>query len=242
MIWRTDITVILSEYSSASLLVGLFFFESRLGTMFVHNYRMAAEVKKLETPLHDLIAQAVAGDHAAFGELYREFAGVVYATLSRHLGPVPAVEDLVQTVFLKVYREFSDFRGEKPFRAWLKRACLYVVYDHLRSTKSSASESVGLEERDEGREPDNLERTPEAEYVKSEIARLTYAALDKLKPEKRIALVMHDFEGYTMDEVADVLRCSKFTVRTRLVRARREFTDHAKKNEALKQLIYRSVS
>lgn len=203
---------------------------------------MVAEVKKLETPLDDLIAQAVAGDHAAFGELYREFAGVVYATLSRHLGPVQAVEDLVQTVFIKVYREFSDFRGEKPFRAWLKRACLYVVYDHLRSTKSSERESVDRDHQVEGRAVHNLEQTPEAEYVKSEIARLTYEALAKLTPEKRIALVMHDFEGYTMDEVADVLGCSKFTVRTRLVRARREFTDHAKKNNALKQLISRSVS
>lgn len=212
-----------------------------MGTGFVHTYEMMAEVKKLETPLDDLIARAVAGDHAAFRELYREFSGVVYATLLRHLGSVPEIEDLVQTVFLKVYREFSDFRGEKPFRAWLKRACLYVVYDHLRSAKSHPRESVDLDERLGERLPDHSAQTPEAAYEKSEIARITYAALDKLKPEKRIALVMHDFEGYTMDEVADVLGCSKFTVRTRLVRARREFTEHAKKNGVLSQLISRSV-
>lgn len=212
-----------------------------MGKPYVYTDTMVAEVKKLDTFLDDLIARAVSGDHVAFGELYREFAEVVYATLVRHLGPIPAVEDLVQTVFLKVHREFCDFRGEKPFRAWLKRACLYVVYDHLRANNVRATECVELEDTLERRAVENSDRNPETEYVKSEISRLTYLALSKLRPEKRMALVMHDFEGYTMEEVGEVLECSKFTVRTRLVRARREFTDSIKKNKALKQLVSWSV-
>jgi RNA polymerase sigma-70 factor (ECF subfamily) len=203
---------------------------------------MTAEVQKLETPLNDMIARAVAGDHIAFGALYREFAGVVYATLAKSLGHVPAVEDLVQTVFLKVYRELSEFRGEKPFRSWLKRACMFVVYDHLRSTRSRASESVPLDDGVEGRLPEDEEQNPATDYERAEILRLTYAALETLKPEKRIALLMHDFEGHTMGEVAEVLGCSEFTVRTRLVRARQELTASLKKNQKLKQLVSRSVS
>jgi len=206
---------------------------------------MLATVTELETPHDDLVNQARAGDQAAFARLYREFSGFAYAALRRQLGSSPHVDDLLQQVFLKVYRELPEFLGDKPFRAWLRRACSFVVYDHLRQAKRHEAVSLDDDEREiqvAGADASEEAAGPEGELLQIEIRRRAHRILDKLKPEKRMALVMHDFEGYTLDEAAEVLDCSRFTVRTRLTRARREFAKLAGKDRALMQLIGRSAA
>jgi RNA polymerase sigma-70 factor (ECF subfamily) len=206
---------------------------------------MLASVTELETPHVDLVNRARRGDQAAFATLYEEFAGYAFAILRRQLGSSPHVEDLLQQVFVKVYRELPEFQGDKPFRAWLRRACYFVVYDHLR--KAKRHEAISLDDDDRGipiaeQEPGEAPADPERELLKAEIRRRSLTVLRKLKPEKRVALVMHDFEGHTLDEAAEVLGCSRFTVRTRVTRARREFAALAGKDKALMQLIGRSTS
>jgi RNA polymerase sigma-70 factor (ECF subfamily) len=203
---------------------------------------MAENITHLQSPLDEVIARAVEGDHAAFRELYREFVDVVYAVVYQALGENPDVEDLVQKIFIKLFREFPEYRGEKPFRAWLKMTCQFVLYDHLRNRGGTHNDKSDGYLSEEANSFESDSDSPERCFVKSETWRLAYAVLDKLKPDKRMALVMHDFEGYTMEEVAEVMGCSKYTVRSRLVRARREFAEKVKKNKALMQLIIRSVA
>jgi RNA polymerase sigma-70 factor (ECF subfamily) len=206
---------------------------------------MLASVTELEIPQDDLVARSRAGDQAAFARLYQEFSGYAYAILRRQLGASPQVEDLLQQVFVKVYRELPAFQGDKPFRAWLRRACHFVIYDYLRQARRH--EAIPLDDGERQIEVADQDPTgdpagPESELLKAEIRRRALLILGKLKPEKRMALVMHDFEGHTLDEAAEVLGCSRFTVRTRLTRARREFAALAGKDRALMQLIGRSAA
>jgi RNA polymerase sigma-70 factor, ECF subfamily len=203
---------------------------------------MSGKVSELQAPLDALIARAVDGDRVAFGALYRELSGTVYATICRQLGPSPDVEDLVQKVFLKVHRELVEFRGEKPFRAWLKCACGFIVCDHLRERSAKKREAFQRWSSEQEIVAGSSAETPEHELLQSEIRRMTYQALEKMKPEKRMALVMHDFEGFTLLEIAEMMRCSKFTARTRLVRGRRDFAAVVKRNTELMQLIDRGVA
>ncbi|MCP4601142.1 MAG: RNA polymerase sigma factor [Proteobacteria bacterium] len=204
-------------------------------------------ISEMKVPVDELVNGIKSGDHVAFTRLYREFAGFAYAILRRHLGLSHHLEDLLQQVFLKVYRETPEFRGDRPFRAWLRRACYFVIYDHIRSVKKTTFESLDAIDSDniiykqaliDDRKTDN----PEHSLMEVETLKRLHVILNKLSPEKRMALVMHDFEGHTMGEVAEILECSKFTVRTRLVRARREFANKAKKDKALMQCLGRSVA
>lgn len=207
---------------------------------------MAENVADLRPEHQDLINLARQGDSAAFYQLYTAYSSYVYAILRRHLGSSPHVEDLLQQVFLKIYKDLPEFRGDRPFRAWLRRACCFAIYDHFR--KTSRNPEVYLDDdfdiqHFQNGSPAEYGRAsgPEEDYVKSEIRKRTHKILDKLKPDKRMALVLHDFEGHTLDEVAEILGVSKFTVRTRLIRGRREYAQLAQKDRELMQLIGRSA-
>ncbi|MFO8074273.1 MAG: RNA polymerase sigma factor [Polyangia bacterium] len=205
---------------------------------------MPSAVTDLEQPHDDLIIRAAEGDLIAFGSLYDEFADYVHGILRRHLGSSPHVEDLLQKVFVKVLRDLPEFRGDRPFRAWLRRACYFAVYDHLREEarrsrvpldearleKEEVSSWTGSEPAPEG---------PEREYVRAEIRRATREKLARLTPEKQMAIAMHDFEGHTLDECGEILGVSRYTVRTRLVRGRRELAALVRKDNRLMQLIGR---
>jgi RNA polymerase sigma-70 factor (ECF subfamily) len=206
---------------------------------------MFAAVTDLRTPYDDLLVRAAEGDRSAFRQLYDEFSGYAYAMLRRQLGASPHVDDLLQQVFIKVYRELPEFRGEKPFRAWLRKACFFVVYDHLRRSRRHQTvplndEASPAEPASIAEQPQSCDGTPERALLQSEIRRNARRLLDRLTPEKRMALVMHDFEGHTLDEAAEILGCSRFTVRTRLVRARREFAALARKDRTMAILFERS--
>ncbi|MCP4675482.1 MAG: RNA polymerase sigma factor [Deltaproteobacteria bacterium] len=207
---------------------------------------MMATVTELGKHHDALLQRAGTGDLGAFDRLYREFAGYAYGIICRQTGQSPHAEDLLQQVFVKVFRELPEFRGDRPFRAWLRRACYFVVYDHWR--RNDRLKTVPLEDdKLEQQMPtpsseDQSEKGPEGNYIHAEIIRYARRLLDKLTPEKRMALIMHDFEGHTLEEAAEIIGVSKFTVRTRLVRARREFAKKAAKDKRLMQLIGRSES
>ncbi len=193
------------------------------------------KVHSLKNNHDECLGRAIKGDTTAFASLYREFAPFAYSILKRQLGSCPQVDDLLQQVFIKVYRELPVYKGDKPFRAWLRRACYFTVYDYLRQSKRH--KAVSIEEESSIAHIQANCDSPEFAYIQSEIKRHSLRNLDKLTAEKRMALVMHDFEGHSLDEIAEMFGVSKFTIRTRLVRARREFAGIATKNKRLMQLI-----
>lgn len=205
---------------------------------------MAKQITDLKTPYEDLISKARRGDQAAFYQIYEGFSGFAYAIFRRHLGNSPDVEDLMQQVFVKVYLELSEYRGDRPFRAWLRRACHFAIYDYLRASKrvDDPVEDDRLEEANRDSAETSEPPNPEVSFVKAEIRHHTRRIMNTMTAEKRMALFMHDFEGHTLLEISKILGCSMFTVKTRLVRARREFTAKAKKDTGLRQLLNRSVA
>ena len=78
-----------------------------------------------------LVAAAEAGDRGAFDKLYRRHLDSVYARLTRVIGPAPERDDLVQQIFLDVYRAMRRFRGDASFATFLHRIVLNVAAEHL---------------------------------------------------------------------------------------------------------------
>src|SRR5262249_5833526 len=86
---------------------------------------------------HDaLVAQAAAGDAAAFRALYTRHRADVARLVYRMLGARSDMDDLVQEVFFQVYRGLKDFRGKSKFTTWLPRVTVNVVLMHRRAAKS----------------------------------------------------------------------------------------------------------
>ncbi len=168
-----------------------------------------------------LVARVRGGDRAAFELLYRRHVTRVFARVSRLVGPVPERDDLVQEVFLGLYRALPGFRGEAALSTLLHRITANVAFDHLRRRRRRPSDSLdagaleALISADVGPEV----RTQRAR----ELARVL-AALDRIKPRKRIALLLRVVEGLPFEEIGAIVAASADTAKKRAQHGLRELT------------------
>lgn len=166
------------------------------------------------------IERAQRGDEAAFRELFVQHRETVARIVFRVIGPSPDVDDVVQDVFLHVYRSLRSFRGESKFSTWLFRLTTNVARMHLRRGRSRPQISdVPVPERPRDSSP---EVRPDDAIDRAERVRALYRLLDRLSDKKRTVLVLHDFEGMSAKEISDVVEAPVLTVRTRLFYARKE--------------------
>ena len=167
-----------------------------------------------------LIARAREGDTRAFQELFRRHQAKVARIVYRMIGPSPDVEDVVQDVFLNVYRSLHSFRGDAKFSTWLYRLATNVTRMHLRRGRSRPrfSDVEVPETRRDGKPPE----TPDVQVERAERVRALYRLLDGLSEKKREVIVLHDLEGVPAKQIAKALEIPVLTVRTRLFYARKD--------------------
>lgn len=172
-------------------------------------------------PDRALVERALAGDETAFRELFVRHRDDASRIVYRVLGPSPEIEDVVQEVFLHVYRSLGSFRGDARFSTWLYRLTVNVTRMHLRR-KRSRPRFADVEVPDAAPTDDAPALDP-AEQV-DQRARITalYRLVDALSEKKREVIVLHDFDGMPAKEIAESLGIPVLTVRTRLFYARKE--------------------
>lgn len=171
-------------------------------------------------PSRALIDRALAGDAGAFREIFRLHRQDVARLVYRMLGPSPDVDDVVQDVFLHVFRSLPSFRGDARFSTWLYRLTVNVTRMHLRRARSRPRfADVEIPEAPAQDAPDD---SPEALSDRAERVRALYRLLDALSEKKREVIVLHDFEGVPAKDIAELVGVPVLTVRTRLFYARKE--------------------
>jgi RNA polymerase sigma-70 factor, ECF subfamily len=170
------------------------------------------------TELSDLIERCKAGDGLAFREVFRSHRLDVARLVQRMTGRPSDLEDIVQEVFLQVYRSIKDFRGQSRFSTWLYRVTVNVVLMHRRAARSRP---VLQEAPDDGFGPDSRE-LPDDQVARARRVAAFYRLLDRLSDKKRAVFVLHELEGLSPGEIASVVGAPVLTVRTRLFYARRE--------------------
>ncbi len=156
------------------------------------------------------------GDTAALGELYRRHSRRVFSLCRRMTENTAEAEDLMQEVFIKLFREAGTFRGESAFTTWLHRLTVNVVLMYLRRHRRRFERLTEDAEIPEPATPDacRLASAPALDRVRLE------RALAELPPGYRAVFVLFDVEGYTHDEIALILGCSAGTSKSQLHKAR----------------------
>lgn len=175
---------------------------------------MAAMMVDVTDPL--LVRRAVDGDVDAFTKLLREHDDRMRAVAFRLVGSEPAMDDVLQSAYLKAHRALPGFRAEADFATWLHRIVVNTAYDHLRR----------LGRRSEV----PLQAVPEPIAAGSMEDRLALGtqlqeALATLTPEFRAAVVLVDGEGLSYAEAAEALGIERGTLASRLNRARAQLRD-----------------
>lgn len=163
----------------------------------------------------DLIRQAIAGDHGAFGALVDRYGAAVYARISRRVRDPDDVDDLVQDVFLTAYRRLDRIRDPDRFSAWINTVADNRVRQwyrrwYVQLRWEALLNGAGEEWRDEADDAAQMQ----------ELSRMLRQALRRLSEAHRQVIVHHYFRGYTYQETAGLLGIEVNTVRSRLQKAR----------------------
>jgi RNA polymerase sigma-70 factor, ECF subfamily len=166
----------------------------------------------------ELVRACLQGDQASWQRLYREYRKQAWSVLYRLLGPLPEIEDLVQTVFFKVFRSLGKFEGRSKLATWLYSICVHVAMDHRRKkSRQGARNSSEMLPFLPSPDPD-----PCREAELTEKRNLLGQALSRMKKSKRTVLVLYDLMDVPVEEIAAMLGTPVPTVRSRLFYARKE--------------------
>ena len=179
-----------------------------------------------------LVAEAQAGNRAAFEELVRRYdRDVLRLALNLMKRPEDA-RDVYQDAFLKVYRNLHRFRFECSFYTWLYRIVTNVCLDHLRRRQSrpedQAPEGNAVHQEDGG--TDFFERQkehrptldPERSMMGKELGAQIATAMARLSPRERVVFEMKHYQGLKLRATGDALGTSEETVKNSLFRATRK--------------------
>lgn len=171
-----------------------------------------------DTSDQDLLAQHVAGEPDAFGELVRRHRDRLWAVALRTLGDREEAADAVQDALISAFRAAHTFRGQSAVTTWLHRITVNACLDRARKAASRKTAPVDDAERlDQLLEP---HESAEAPAERQDLHRELLAALSTLPTEQRAALVLVDMQAYPVAEAARILDVPTGTVKSRCARGR----------------------
>lgn len=172
--------------------------------------------KVVEPSDEALVTRAKTGDRRAFSELVRRHQTPVFRVCYRVLGNREDAKDASQEAFVRAYKKLDSFEGRSSFKTWMLRLTLNVSLNERGRRK----ENLPLEDWAPAKTPG-----PEAEAMKADSVARLHRALQVLQPNHRAAVVLHDLEGLTYQEVGESLEVSEGTAKSWAFRGRRRLKD-----------------
>ncbi|MET0792456.1 MAG: sigma-70 family RNA polymerase sigma factor [Polyangiaceae bacterium] len=138
----------------------------------------------------------------------------LYGTLRRLGAPAADIDDLLQDIFVILYRHWPTLDLARPLRPWLFGVAFHVVRSHRRR-RARESPWVGLD-------PEDLSDGPDRKLEGRESLAVLWAALEQIPSARRSVVMKHDLEGLEVVDIARQLSMTKFGVYARLYKGRKE--------------------
>ena len=162
------------------------------------------------TDRSDAVRRARAGDLDPFEELYRATVGRVHGLCLRMCRDPQLAEELTQESYIRAWQNLATFRGDSRFSTWLHRITVNVVLGHFRSSLRRLEPAAG----------DDADAVETVAPTTFGLAFDLERAIAGLPTGARTVFVLHDVEGYTHDEIAQLAGVAVGTSKAQLSRAR----------------------
>jgi RNA polymerase sigma-70 factor, ECF subfamily len=164
-----------------------------------------------------------------FRNLVIEHQEMVINTCYRFVFNREDAEDLAQEVFVEVFRSLDRFREEAKMSTWIYRIAVSKSLDHLRRMKrkkrfGSLKRLIGSEDPGEDIAASSSD-TPAETYVGQERMKILQDALDTLPDSQKTAFLLSKQEGFSNQEIADILKTSVSAVESLVHRAKKNLHD-----------------
>ena len=162
-----------------------------------------------------LVAAAVAGSEAAWETLVEKYEPRIYNQALRLTGNAADALDLMQEVFIGVFRNLHRFRGDSQFSSWVFRIVHNKSIDLVRRWRPPVSRSRFEDDDEIASLPAKVESEPEAQYAQEHLNQSVQLLLSALPIEQRIVVELKVFQSLTFEEIAAVQDISDNTAKTR---------------------------
>jgi RNA polymerase sigma-70 factor (ECF subfamily) len=187
---------------------------------------VAAPLERGDTCDHKWLVEGLRrGEEKAYEVLITDFQQPVYNLVSRLLSDPADACDVVQEVFIKIFRKIGAFRGDSSLKTWIYRVAVNEAYNYQRWYGRHRRPEVGLENEEEGslsyyQTVPDPGPSPYDCVADREQHALVEAALSHLSPSFRTAVVLRDIEELSYEEIAGILQVAMGTVKSRILRGR----------------------
>jgi len=176
-----------------------------------------------------LVTELQAGSDSAFDWLVTYYHAGVYNLVYGILSDGADAADVTQEVFLRAFRGIHGFRQGSSLKTWLYRISVRQALNHRRWCWRHHRQQVSIDAEVEGKNPaldlKDLEATPLEQVEAAEMQAVVRRALAQVPDVFRSAVILRDLEGLSYEEVAEVLEVSVGTVKSRILRGRRDLRE-----------------
>lgn len=187
----------------------------------LENLGIATETQNAEA---DFIEKLKVGDTEAFDKLITTYTDDIYKLLIRITGNCEEACDLTQETFLRALKGIKNFRGKSSLKTWLFRIAINASNSRFRWWQKRGAFVLSFESKEvDLRKLTSKElENPEETTLQKERDKLLIEALMKLPKDFRNAVILRDIEGFSYEEIAEILQVNLGTVKSRIARGREE--------------------
>jgi RNA polymerase sigma-70 factor (ECF subfamily) len=183
----------------------------------------------------ETVQECIQGNREAFNILVEKYYKKIYNLAYRFVGDAEEANDLAQEIFTAAYQNLKKFRGDAKFSTWLfqiatNRGKNRFKYLKRRGYFANRSQVEGDDDRDSVQKviPD-LSTNPEILLASKQIQKIVQDAINELDPDHKEIVILRDIEGFSYDEIAQMLGLPEGTTKSRLHRARMVVKEKLKK-------------
>ncbi|MAM70315.1 MAG: RNA polymerase subunit sigma-70 [Gammaproteobacteria bacterium] len=181
-----------------------------------------------------LISQALNGSQRSWVSLVKRYEGLIYNYCLRVTGSPAEAMDLMQEVFLTIYRNLPSYQGSNQFKGWMMRITTNKTIDFLRHKKRNPQHfGEEYEENDSNNYSVSMQGGPDYHYAQADNREQVTAMMQSLPSEQRLVVELKFFQDYTFEDISAQLNIPVNTIKSRLYAALNKLKDQTEKQHVL---------
>jgi RNA polymerase sigma-70 factor (ECF subfamily) len=183
---------------------------------------MSTTTTPARVPDEVLVGNLAAGDVSCFDQIFDRYHQQIYNFIKKQVNDHESVEDLVQEVFLRVYKSAKNFDVDKKFSSWVYKIALNEVKRHWKRTASRQTFSLNAPLGDEGGESERQDLledqriTPDVQTETDLFSRNLKVLIDKLPEKQKTVVILKIYNDLTFEEISEICDCPLSTVLSRM--------------------------
>lgn len=181
-----------------------------------------------EKEIEDAARRVASGDKEAFEVIVRRLEAKILSSCYGFVENREEAMELVQDVFLKVFRNLKNFRFDSSLSTWIYRVCINCCIDHVNSKRRKFDRNIARGELPEAKVSGRVTSGLDGLIEKKEARKILRDEIMNLPPKHRDVIILHDFNYLNCREISRIVDCSEGTVMSRLFYARKKLYERLK--------------